>query len=268
MSKKSSFNFRYSNLQLNPRVTKILGSSFIILAAFVLLLPISIVKALESSESATSTQSAIEEIQENLKERIQKVVKEKAIDEKVKEVADKTKQKRGFIGEVERVSDEILTIKTRRGTEILQVTDQVSLIKKGVKINLTDIEIGNNVVVIGFVADNKFEPRRILVSSAPLRPTRKNVYIGNVANISNSSLTLLDRSGSQTQVSLRSNTRYQDANGKKATRDILQLNQDIILIAIPIKTDENQTGEITTPQENAVLIRSLAVTTNNDDLPE
>ncbi|HYD34604.1 MAG TPA: hypothetical protein VD999_00905 [Vitreimonas sp.] len=196
---------------------------------------------------AQTPSPAAESTTQKLKERIEKVVEEKR--DQVKGVLDEiTGKKRGFIGEVQRVSAESITLKTNKGTTILPLSESMKLSKKNRVIKYEDIAIGDWVIVIGGNADDDFVPEHIMVSATSLRPTPKTVMVGSVEAITKTELTVSPRSGAESQdFTLAKGTVYQDLEGTTAA--LKNFTTDIQVLVI---------GKQTTNGWEAVVVKSLA----------
>lgn len=200
----------------------------------------------ESSDEAT--------IQQNLKERMKKAAEEQR--QQVKGIT--TGVKKGFIGTVKRISESSMTLETTRGTLIVTLED-VALVKNNAKVETSNVEIENSVVVLGFQNGEDFQPRRIMVSETPLKPTPKTVVIGNVKKIDRTSITVQPRGTSEEKIySFVSNkTKYQDKDGQTIQVSAIQTDQDVLLITQP----ENATTQrVKDSSGQALTIRSLADT--------
>lgn len=184
---------------------------------------------------------------QNLKKRIEKLVEEKR-DQIEGVLSELGVTKRAFIGEVQRVSEESLTVKSKKGTEIISLTN-VELRKAGKAIAIKDIAVGDWVVVLGIINNDAFQARRILVSSTSLQPTPKIVEIGTITATDRTTFTLKTRGTEEMlTVTTTKKTAYQDIQGNEIERtDITSETQ-----ALVIGQDKGGTKE-------ATLIRVLTV---------
>lgn len=184
---------------------------------------------------------------ESLKKRIEKLIEEKR-DQIEGVLSDLGIRKRGFIGEVQRVSEESITIRTKKGTEIVSV-DGVTLLKASRTIAVKDIAVGDWVVVMGYVENDTFQARRILISAESLRPDPQIVEVGSITNVDRTSLTLQARgSGDTITVTTTRTTEYQDIQGNEIART--DLTEDTQALVVGVDEDSEKT---------ATLIRVLTV---------
>lgn len=209
-----------------------------------------------AQEGTEATQAAQEEQStKNLKTRIEKVVQEKR--EQIKGVIEKiTLQKRGFIGEVQRISAESLTVKNSKGVEILAVDpDEVEILKNNKSINIDDIAIENWVVIMGLQDKDTFVVKRILVSDKSLSNKEYFVILGTVKSITSSKVNVDPRNDEQTiSYKIGSSIDYQDLNGNEIENS--QIEEESQALVVGYKTDD---GNI------ATTIRSLAVIVQEDE---
>lgn len=206
------------------------------------------------AQEDVSTDSAQEESTKNLKTRIEKVVQEKR--EQIKGVIEKISQRpRGFIGEVDRISEESLTIKNSKGVQILPIDESTEILKNSESIDLSEIEIENWVVVMGIESQDSFTVKRILVSEDSLSLREYFVELGTIKDISSNSITLSPRSQDETiEYDLTKSTIYQDLNGNEIENDLLEEESQVLIVGY--KTDE---GNIATK------IRSLAIIEEDEE---
>ena len=176
------------------------------------------------SPSSTTTQK--------LKERIEKVVEEKR--DQVKGVIDEISgKKRAFIGEVQRVSEESLSLKTTKGNIIVPLTNQVILTKGNARISFSDIAVGDWIIAIGNRDREDFLPERIIVSGTSLRPTPKVITLGSIKSINRglTEMTITPRSGDAEQTfQLVKSTSYQDLEAANISNKSLAVDLQVLVI--------------------------------------
>ena len=197
----------------------------------------------ESEETPKASESAATE---ELKKRIEKIVEEKR--EQVKGVIDKlTAEKRAMIGEVQRVTDETLTIQSSSGTAILPL-ENVALLKNDRPLAIDDVAVGNWVTVIGSREKNSVQPDFIFVSSKSLQPKPQVVLIGTITQVSRSTLTVQPRAKETAKtIRVTSATDIQTPDGEAAA--LSDLANDLTILVAGFATEENV---------EASTIRSLA----------
>jgi len=188
--------------------------------------------AQDSTNSANPTETT-----RQLKERIQRIVDEKK--DQIKGVIDDLSQQRtGFIGEVQRVTEESITINNQHGTRILPIDDQVTLRRNNNDIEISEIAVGDWLVVMGVEADDAFVPLRILASSTSLRPRSHVVALGSIADISRNSLTLLSRTGEEVEFVTNTNTSFQDNDGEEVLVSEFVEEMQVIVVGYEDKDDK------------------------------
>lgn len=201
-------------------------------------------KAQDSTSSGQTTES--------LKKRIEKLVEEKR--EQIKGVlSDINIQKRGFIGEVQRVSEDTVTVKTNKGTHIIAL-EGVALLKSGKSIRVEEIAVGDWVVVLGFIENDNFQAKRILVSSTSLRPPPQVVEIGTITAMDNNSITIETRKDQEIiTISTSKTTEYLDLQGEAIKRLVIKPEMQALIIGLDDKG-----------KKNAVKVRILTATSNEN----
>lgn len=206
-----------------------------------------------ASDSATVTT-------QNLRERIERIVEEKR--EQIKGVLTEISiTQRGIIGAVQRVTEESITIRTHKGTEIIPLTNTsypVELVKANKAIKTTDIAVGDWLLALGVFEDDSFQPVRVLVSEKSLRPRTRSISIGSIATLSRTSISIDSRDGSgQVTYTINKDTKYQDLSGEDLViADIEESMQAIVAGYIVENTSENA-SETSSTQRVAKLVRVL-----------
>jgi hypothetical protein len=203
---------------------------------------------LQNSDEKNSTASANgidETTQETLNELKKRIEKNS---ERVKGVINSLLQRpRGMIGEVQRVTEETVTIRTQEGAVILQVSEGVVISRQNKAIPVDDVAIGNWAVVVGVEKDDAFSPRQISVSATSLRPNPQVVRLGVLTEVSPRALLMMSRSSGETlPVSLTAKTKFEDVNGEAAK--LSDFHSDMHILLVGWETDDGV---------EAVRIRSL-----------
>ncbi len=231
-------------------------NKFLFLSTILILTTVTVTHAFAATHSAELDNSNIDEkeetIQENLKERVQKAAQQTSeVAGKIRGVLD-SRKKYGFLAVIQRVSENTLTVNTLQGVQILTLGDQTTILKNQKPLELSEIEIENGAVIMGYMLDDEtFEPRRILITDESLRPFPKNVELATIQEIGRSSLTMITRQGNEKQIDLTRNTKYQDNQGEEIEKSLLAENQSVLTISSP--TDEGEEDE----NETALVIRVL-----------
>lgn len=231
--------------------SKIVGSTILACLIAILLgakvaLPISAQEATATISSETN-----DETTQNLKDRIEKVVQERK--DQIKEKIDAlSTQKRGFIGQIQRVSEEAITIKNVKGTQILAIDEDVELLKKSKDISLSDIAVDNWVVVMGLLEEDNFTPKRILVSDTTLRPKQYKIALGSIESLSSREIIIFPRSGDDSVTyTITSKTDFEDLEGNPIVFADLTTEMQALVVGYEDEDDNTKT---------ATIIRTLTVT--------
>lgn len=184
-----------------------------------------------STDSATTTQK--------LRERIERIVEEKR-DQVKGALADLSQRRRGFIGEVQRISDEAITIKNGSTTNIFPLTDSLLLLRNKQKQKLDDVAVGDWALVIGQTVDDTFQVETIFLSATSLRPPSPVITLGTIEKIERSTFTVQPRSGEGVRMySLGKNTTIEDnENNTLQTKD-LTTDLQVVVIGRPDPKNPN-----------------------------
>lgn len=217
-------------------------------------LALGVISTVYAEESVVLDASLSSKTTEKLKERIEKIVEEKK--DQIKGIIDNLDStKQGFIGEVTRISEETITVKTNKSTRIIPITADIELLKDGEEVELSDIAVENWLVVMGVIEDDNFRPIRVLVSSKTLRPDPTYITVGSITEIDRSELTISPRSGEETEtIVLNNSTTYEDLNGEEIDRTDIEEETQALIIAVE---DEDE--------KVARRIRILTVIETNDE---
>jgi hypothetical protein len=184
---------------------------------------------------------------EALKNRVEKVVQEK------KSPENNGQTKRGFVGQVERVSEETVTVSNPKGTQIIPLNNQVSLEKNDKNIEVKDIEIEDSAIILGIQEKDNFTPVKIIFSEKDLRPKSQLVVIGALTDIGNNQLTLeCRRESKEHQIVLNNQTKYEDIAEETITKAGLFENMQVIVAGF---IDRNEEAE--TETKTARIVRAL-----------
>lgn len=198
----------------------------------ILTLSLGLISNVQAEESVVLDASLSSKTTQKLKERIEKIVEEKK--DQIKGIIDNLdSNKQGFIGEVTRISEEAITIKTNKSTRILPITDDVELLEDGKEVELSDVAVENWLVVLGIIENDTFSPIRILVSDTSLRPLPSFITLGSIISIERSELTVIPRSGeTETPVTLNNETLYEDLNGEEIERTDIEEDTQALIVAL------------------------------------
>ncbi|MEA2056677.1 MAG: hypothetical protein U9O78_03140 [Patescibacteria group bacterium] len=204
--------------------------------------------AQETNEASPSTK-------ESLKERIDKVVEEKKeqVKDKVEEFSQK---KRGFIGRIDRVSEEAITLENRKGTQIIPFNDELALTKNNDEVSVEDLAVDDWVTVLGFQEETNFSPIKLIVSEDDLNVRPQIVEIGSIVDFDQKQVTIKTRDGgSEIEFQIKKTTLLEDSNSEEfSTSDLFEDMQCLIAGYKDIDEDEDDDVETNV----AIIFRSLA----------
>jgi hypothetical protein len=226
--------------------TTMLAFSF--LTAY-MILPATAAKNATTSATTTSTKvsptpSPTEDPQSdatttaNLKARIDNVLKNK--EDQVKgAIDDLTLRKRGFIGSIERVIEQTVTVKSLTGNEILNITSDVAIMKDSKKAILDDLAVGDWVIALGYTDGQTFTLRRLVASSTTLMPKTYESVIGTAQAVTKTQLTLASTKEGVDPIvyQLNKNTHYEDLSGATLKSTDLKTDSQYLVISY---TDQDQ----------------------------
>lgn len=213
----------------------------LLLVGLIVVLP---VQAVEQIEAQTAT--AAGETTQKLKERIEKIIEEKR--DQIEGTIDQlTQRKRGFIGQVTRVSEESLTVRTQKGVEIIPLSSDVQLLKKNRPLKISEVVVGDWTIVMGIIEQDAFVARRILISTESLRPRTHFIALGTILSLGANTAQVQSRQGEVLTLSLSRSTSYQDNEGETIRKTALSEQMQVLVVGY--EDDKGKT---------ALILRSLA----------
>ncbi len=188
------------------------------------------------SNPNTATESTEEslpdkETAENLRKRIEDVVKERS--EQVRGAIDKLSQRRrGFVGQIERVTQESLTVRSSAGLDIIPLDSTVTLLDEDDdSLEIDDVVVGSWATVVGVIEDDSFEPLRISITEESPRPNDHTLSIGTIAEISRTTLSLNPRSSDTTiSLTLDTDTVFQDIDGNELASSLISTGTQAVIL--------------------------------------
>lgn len=205
------------------------------------------------AQEATQSSSKDEEVKINLKKIIQEASKNPNVQ---KVLGELSQSKRGFIGQVNRVTEESLTLTNSKGTEIIAFDETVTLLKNNQEISIDEVAVDDWLVVMGLMIDDAFVPKRILVSSGSIRPQNHLITMGTIVEQTSKEITVLSRKDEEIKFAISSKTEYQDHDGEAAVSNDFVDDFQVLIVA-----NEDEDGK------NANVIRSLvSLETIQDDV--
>jgi hypothetical protein len=209
----------------------------------------------DNQDEPEATESASPTVTESLKEQIQKTK------EVLGDSDEESIQKRGFIGLIQRVSEEAITLENSKGTQIIPIDDEVELTKADEEIALSDVAIEDYAIVMGWETEDEFTPIKVIVTEEDLQPKPQLVILGSLSEIGSSSLTILTRDEQkEVEVQLTTQTQFENADGETITKT--SLFEKLQIIAVGYVDIADKTDESDQDVNYATLVRSLAPVEN------
>jgi hypothetical protein len=149
-----------------------------------------------------------------------------------------TNQRRGFVGQVTRVSEETLGLDVQGETRIVPLDDQVSLLRAGVATTAEKIEIGSWALVLGLMNGDSFTPKEITFSTVSPLPKPQVVHLGSIKDIKATSLDFQARGQEEIiTTDLTRNTVYQDNTGEEVDLDQFVEDDQVLLVGYKEESD-------------------------------
>ncbi|NCN45185.1 MAG: hypothetical protein COU63_03975 [Candidatus Pacebacteria bacterium CG10_big_fil_rev_8_21_14_0_10_36_11] len=167
--------------------------------------------AAEETNNSETTPTATEK----LKERIEKIVEQRK--DKVEAVlGDYSTQKRGYIGQVERVSETTFAFNVNDITRIVPFDEKVALLKNNKEIKAENVSVGDWAIVMGIWEDDAITPKKIFFSEKTLKPKTHVVELGSLKKINRNTFDFQSRTNENiSSISFTSSTTFEDSNGEE-----------------------------------------------------
>ena len=143
------------------------------------LIIISIISLVPVFAQATESAKFNQQVQQNIKNRIDKVVEEKAT-ASGEVLASKTLVRRGWVGTIADIAQKTLTITTKSDSRQASFSDTTVFVESPRKkiLKSTDLAIGAHVIAIGFVNGNGvMDLRRLIVVTNFKAPPQREVKL-------------------------------------------------------------------------------------------
>ncbi len=126
-------------------------------------------------------------------------------------------QPRGFIGEIQRITDRTITIKGFHGNEILTITTNIPVTRDAKKSSIDDLAVGDWIVAIGSTTKEVFTLKKLDASSTSLLPSTFVTSLETVKTVSKTSITTTTANTTDTSTfAITKNSVFQDNQGNKA----------------------------------------------------
>lgn len=152
----------------NNRIKSVSLLTFILISLYFINLSLKTPFAQEATESTVTNQ----EVKENIKERLEKVIKETDTTQRIK---------KAWIGNLESIANNTLTIGTKEGPKLASISAETTFVRlpKRLAIKSEDLEINAFTIAIGLLNGNQvLEALRVIIDEEPpAKTTRKSNFV-------------------------------------------------------------------------------------------
>lgn len=192
------------------------------------------------------TEPETEETSPTVIENLKKYINKKDVKERADQILGNISlQKKGFVGQVSRVSETTLTIDVIGTTRIVPFDETVSLLKNtdgensttGTEISTENISVDNWALVMGMWEDDTLTPRKIILFEKSPRPDTHIVSLGSLKEINKNSIKFQARGKEEIlSITLNNNTNFEDFNGEEAI--FSRFTEEDQALVVGYKTDK------------------------------
>jgi hypothetical protein len=230
---------------------KKIGSIFAIATTLLILSLTTVVLA--QGESTSSATINDEEINQNIKDRIKKVASQSGS-------LTAIKKKIAFIGSIQNIANETLTIKTKDEIKLASTSASTTYVRIPGNANqkLADISIGDYAIAMGYInGSDVLETKRVILQSGPPEATKKTSVAGIISYIeSDEGVIHILFEDQVTSVEVTKNTTLMiQANAQQNELDFTDLKKGQFVTAIYIPIDDPD--EFTHPKALTILATSI-----------
>lgn len=184
----------------------------------------SLVFAQEENSDNTPT------VTEKLKERIDKIVEQRK--DKVDQVlGELSNQKRGYLGQVLRVSETTFSLNVQGTTKIVPFDETVKLFKNAKEIKPENVAVDDWATVLGIFEDDEITPKRIEFTDKSPLPMAHLVELGSLKTIKAKTIEFQSRSGDVTKtVVINNKTNIENSEGEDADLDQFTEEDQVLVV--------------------------------------
>ncbi|MBU1117769.1 hypothetical protein KKD37_02280 [Patescibacteria group bacterium] len=187
---------------------------------------------LNSTYAQTPTSgTTIEEIQ-----KIREVIQQKVKD-KLQEInqTQAINPKKAYVGVITEINDNILKINAKDKVYDFTISDDATFVSlKLNKIKITDLKVGQNVLVLSLAKDDLVYVKKIILVDPATLENKKNVSVGKLADISTTTSVLIlipiNNKNRELQIKVDSKTNIITRDNKKLKFSDLKKGQKITCI--------------------------------------
>ncbi len=187
--------------------------------------------ATPSISPSPTTTSEIQKFREIIQEKVKAKLQE------INQTTE-TNPKRGYLGTVTKIESDKIYLDTKDKNRTISFTsDTVFLNAKSTKIKSTDIKVGQDILVIGYLNDqNILSAKRIIITSLKSNENLKTIILGQVVDISTmySLMAVIPLSNKNTQYQVKTdskNLQVISKDGTKLTLKDIAKGKKIILVS-------------------------------------
>lgn len=180
----------------------------------------------QTATSSSSLSDTVQELRENIQQKVQ---------EKLNEITQAPNPKKAYVGTITEIKDKNLKIDSK--TKIYEFTlseDATFVNQKLQKIKVSDLKVGQDVLVLSLSQDTLVFAKRVLLIDPKTLENKKNVVSGQIADISptNSVLVLIPGSnkGREMQIKVTAATKIFTRDRKSLKFSDLKKGQKLICI--------------------------------------
>ena len=213
-----------------------------------------------SAQDSTDSAQTSDEVKKSVKERLEKAAKEEG------SVLGEN-SKKAYVGTVESLTQNTITVKTNLGSKQVTVAEKAKIIGKNREtLKTDDLEIGSNVIVMGFTTDKDvLDGRRIVVTDKPLS-SDYTPYLTTITKIAKSIITT--QAGELKLTKDTKITQTFEDNQTEIESSDLKVDDSVIILGKPDtkKASVLETIAIHLPQGRAIITTPTASPSASADL--
>ncbi|HZZ98383.1 MAG TPA: hypothetical protein VFG51_00445 [Candidatus Saccharimonadia bacterium] len=183
-------------------------------------------------------------VDQNIKDRIQQVIDQNKTDTGTGHLI-----KRAFVGQIQKVNAEAITMRTLHAVETARITPNTVMLLMPAMTTLQepDVELNAYAIAMGYLADDGvLDVRRLLVSPTPLFPPDRKIILGILQANTTKNITVQSRTNEQLVISVSTKTRYEDVDGNKAIRTDFKADTNVL---VSIENPSNASSAATLVRE-------------------
>lgn len=154
------------------------------------------------------------------------------------EVSESLKNK-AYVGAIKSKSDTSLTVATRSGSKIITVNEftQYSITGKNIpkKPNLKNLEADDYIAALGDIDETGVLTARKIIKVTQDKEEEKQVIFGQAITLKNSTITIQNKDGQSTTLSVDDNTSFTSPKGESLDLSDIPLNKTLVAVGLRAK---------------------------------